>query len=90
LDTLGSVLAVLTFAVGALGSISLLVGGGLGLLSGVAIVLMLQLTAALPVSYSPGFMLLSVMLAMLVGLVAGILPAIRAAALEPVDALRVE
>jgi putative ABC transport system permease protein len=138
LDTLSSVLGVLTFAVGALGSISLLVGGVgiftimtigvrertaeigllralgarklqvlhvflleavalsalgavLGLASGLAITLLLDFAApALPVSYAPQFMLLAVTLALLVGLVAGIAPALRAAAQEPVEALRAE
>jgi putative ABC transport system permease protein len=138
LETLGSVLNVLTFAVGALGSISLLVGGvgiftimtigvrertaeiGLlralgaeqdqvlriflsealvlsaiggiaGLLVGIAIAGTLDLAVpALPVSYSPLFILLSEALALVVGLVAGILPALRAAKLEPVEALRTE
>lgn len=138
LDTLGSVLSVLTFAVGALGSISLLVGGvgiftimtigvsertaeiGLlralgarqmqvlrvflseaillsaiggigGLIVGLGIAATLDLgVPALPVSYSPLFIMLSEALAVVVGLVAGILPAMRAAKLEPVDALRAE
>jgi putative ABC transport system permease protein len=138
LNTLGSVLSVLTFAVGALGSISLLVGGvgiftimtigvrertaeiGLlralgaekgqvlrvflseavvlsaiggiaGLLVGLAIAATLDLAVpALPVSYSPLFIVLSESLAVLVGLVAGILPAMRAAGLEPVEALRTD
>lgn len=138
LQTLGSVLSVLTFAVGALGSISLLVGGvgiftimtigvrertaeiGLlralgarrdqvlrvflseavvlsaaggiaGLVVGMAIATVLDLAVpALPVSYSPLFIVLSEALAVIVGLVAGILPALRAAGLEPVEALRTE
>ncbi|HEX7116216.1 MAG TPA: ABC transporter permease [Steroidobacter sp.] len=138
LDTLGSVLSVLTFAVGALGSISLLVGGvgiftimtigvrertaeigllralgaekdqvlglflseavvlsgigGLaGLLVGIGIAGILDaVVPALPVSYSPLFIVLSEALAVIVGLIAGILPALRAASLEPLEALRTE
>jgi len=138
LDTLGSVLSVLTFAVGALGSISLLVGGvgiftimtigvsertaeiGLlralgaqknqvlrvflseavvlsalggvaGLLAGLGIAAALDIAVpALPVSYSPMFIIAAESLALAVGLVAGILPAIRAAGLEPVEALRTD
>jgi putative ABC transport system permease protein len=138
LDTLGSVLSVLTFAVGALGSISLLVGGvgiftimtigirertaeiGLlralgarkrqilrvflseaivlsalggiaGLVAGLGLAAALDLFApALPVSYSPPFIILAEALAIAVGLIAGILPAMRAANLEPVEALREE
>jgi putative ABC transport system permease protein len=138
LDTLGSVLSVLTFAVGALGSISLLVGGvgiftimtigvrertpevGLllalgavkqqilkmflmeamvlsaiggvaGLVFGLSIVATIDIAVpSLPVSYSPFFILLSEFVAVAIGLLAGILPAIRAAQLEPVEALRTE
>ena len=138
LDTLGSVLNVLTFAVGALGSISLLVGGvgiftimtigvrertaeiGLllalgalkqhilrmflaeaivlsalggvaGLFAGLAIVVAVDFgVPALPVSYSPFFIMLAELVAVVIGLIAGILPALRAAQLEPVEALRAE
>ena len=138
LDTLGSVLEVLTFAVGALGSISLLVGGvgiftimtigvrertsevGLllalgavkrqilklflteamllsaiggvaGLAVGLGVVATIDIAIpALPVSYSPFFIVLSECVAIAIGLLAGILPAVRAAQLEPVEALRAE
>jgi putative ABC transport system permease protein len=138
LDTLGSVLNVLTFAVGALGSISLLVGGvgiftimtigvrertaevGLllalgavkrqvlrlflteamalsalggvaGLVFGLGIVATIDVVVpTLPVSYSPLFIFLAECVAVAIGLIAGILPAIRAANLEPVEALRAE
>jgi putative ABC transport system permease protein len=138
IDTLGSVLGVLTFAVAALGSISLLVGavgiftimtiavrertgeigllralgaeqrqvlalflteavvlsllGGLaGLAAGVGVASLLKLTASsLPVSFSPLFIGLSLALSVLIGLAAGILPAMNAARLDPVEALHEE
>jgi putative ABC transport system permease protein len=138
LDALGSVLNVLTFAVGALGSISLLVGGvgiftimtigvrertgeigllralgarreqvlgvflaeavvlstlgGLaGLLLGIGGAWLLGLSSdRLPVSFAPEFIGLAVVLSILIGLVAGILPALSASRLDPVEALRAE
>ena len=138
IDSLGSVLGILTFAVAALGSISLLVGavgiftimtisvrertgeigllralgaernqvlalflaeavvlsllGGLaGLAGGAGIGALLGATVRqLPVSYSPFFIGLALALSMVIGLVAGILPALNAARLDPVEALRAE
>ena len=138
LKVLGSVLGVLTFAVGALGSISLLVGGvgiltimtiavtertaeiGLlralgsqrdqiqrlflgeaallaalggagGLILGIVLSRLLKLLVpALPVSTPWWFAVLAELMAVSVGLVAGVLPARRAAQLEPVEALRAE
>ena len=138
LDTLGSVLGVLTFAVAALGSISLLVGavgiftimtiavrertaevgllralgagrrqvlslflaeavvlslfgGFAGLLFGAAVAWLLgEAVSQLPVSFSTLFMALALGLSVMIGLVAGILPAMSAAKLDPVEALRAE
>ena len=136
LDVLGSILNVLTFAVGAIGSISLLVGGigiitimtisvnertteiGLlralgakqsqilslflgeaivlsaiggasGLIFGIGIAQLLHLALPdLPVHTPWTFVLLAQGLAIIIGLIAGVLPAKRAAKLDPVEALR--
>ena len=58
---------------------------------GFAIIGMLSLLVpALPVSPSWPYMLAAVMVAVLIGLVAGVLPAWRAAQLDPVESLRAE
>ena len=138
LDVLGSILNILTFAVGALGGISLLVGGvgiltittiavrertseigllralgaqqkqililflgeatvlstlgglaGIGLGVGLAILLN-QLVPALPTQISVFFAVLSVLTSFVIGLFAGVFPALQAAKLDPVEALRAE
>ncbi|MCC7548160.1 MAG: ABC transporter permease [Burkholderiales bacterium] len=138
LDVLSSVLGVLTFAVGALGGISLLVGGvgiltimtisvaertgeigllralgarrvqilslflaeaallaavgGLsGLVLGVGLAWLLGLVfPALPVSTPWTYALLAEVIAVAIGIAAGVLPARRAARMDPVEALRAE
>ncbi|HEY5719933.1 MAG TPA: FtsX-like permease family protein, partial [Gammaproteobacteria bacterium] len=66
-------------------------GGLLGLGLGLGGVLLLGLVVpALPVTVSPFYLALAEGLAVAIGLLAGVVPARRAAALEPVQALRAE
>ena len=68
-----------------------LAGGLFGLLLMGLLLLALHLAVpALPLSLAPGFLLLALLLSGLIGLLAGIAPARRAARLHPVDALRSE
>jgi putative ABC transport system permease protein len=138
LDVLGSILNVLTFAVAALGGISLLVGGvgiltittiavrerrseiGLlralgakknqvlvlflseatilsalggiaGIVAGIGLAFLLHLAfPALPTHFSVFFATLSVATSVIIGLAAGVLPALHAAKLDPVESLRAE
>ena len=138
LDVLGSILNILTFAVGALGGISLLVGGvgiltittiavrertseigllralgaqqkqililflgeatvlstlgGLaGILLGIGLATLLnQVVPALPTQISAFFAIVSVITSFVIGLFAGLFPALQAAKMDPVEALRAE
>ncbi len=138
LKTLSSILDVLTLAVGALGGISLLVGGvgivtimtiavsertseigllvalgasrrtilglflgeavalsalggALGLALGIGLAQLIHVAVpALPVHTPLSFVLLAEGIAIAIGLLAGVLPARRAAGLDPVEALRTE
>jgi putative ABC transport system permease protein len=67
------------------------VGGAGGLALGMGIVLLVQWTVpAMPATISPLYVALSLGLAVLIGALAGVLPARSAAQLEPLDALRAE
>jgi putative ABC transport system permease protein len=67
------------------------IGGVGGLALGIGLVLLAQWTLpAMPATISPLYVALSLAIAVVIGLVAGVLPARSAARLEPLDALRAE
>jgi putative ABC transport system permease protein len=67
------------------------IGGIAGLLLGVGIIGAVKLTLpTMPAQIAPQYVLLAEFIAVMIGLLAGVLPAHRAAALEPLEALRAE
>jgi putative ABC transport system permease protein len=67
------------------------VGGVLGLAIGVALAQLVRLAVpALPVHTPLMFVVLAELVAIVIGLLAGVLPARRASLLDPVQALRAE
>ncbi len=68
-----------------------LAGGSLGVATGIGLGAVLQLAIpGLPVHTRPEYVAASIAMSLVVGLISGVLPARRAAALDPVEALRAE
>ncbi len=67
-----------------------LVGGGFGVMAGLAFALALHLVTGFPVGVSWWSVVVSVLFSVLIGILCGLYPANKAAHLNPVDALRHE
>jgi len=65
-------------------------GGVIGVLSGVGLAQLISGMMQIPVAISAGAILIAVAFSMLIGVVFGLLPAMKAANLNPIDALRRE
>jgi putative ABC transport system permease protein len=65
-------------------------GGLLGIASGVGTGLLIGALSPLPFGVSPVFIFLGFMVAVSVGLAAGLYPAYRAASVDPIESLRYE
>jgi putative ABC transport system permease protein len=66
-------------------------GGALGVAAGLGIIAALRLLVpGLPVSTPPQYVLAALALSFTVGMLSGLLPARRAASLDPIEALRAE
>jgi putative ABC transport system permease protein len=67
-----------------------LMGGLIGIAIAAAVTAAINASGMMPASLSPGIMVTSVTIAVIVGVVAGMMPALKGARLDPIDALRYE
>jgi putative ABC transport system permease protein len=70
-------------------SVICLVGGSLGLLLAYGVSALID-AFLMPARISPGIVVVALLVSVLVGLVSGLIPAYRAARLDPIEALRDE
>jgi putative ABC transport system permease protein len=63
-------------------------GGIIGVLSGIVLAQLISRTNGIPVAISVPAILISVVFSMLIGIIFGLLPAVKAANLNPIEALR--
>jgi putative ABC transport system permease protein len=65
-------------------------GAAIGIGIGVALAQIVRAASPLPAAIAPGWMVMSIVMGVGVGIIAGIYPAARAARMDPVVALRYE
>ena len=66
------------------------VGGVIGVIAGYGLAILLSVAMGFPVSIRPQSALMGVGVSLVVGIVSGLYPAVRAAALDPIEAMRNE
>ena len=66
------------------------IGGLLGIVAGIILAKVISAIAAIPVAISPPAILVAVLFSMVVGILFGLLPSVKASNLNPIDALRYE
>jgi ABC-type antimicrobial peptide transport system permease subunit len=68
-------------------SVMSVVGGLSGLLLAVALSWLIRVTTSMPMTITPGYVTLSLLVSGVIGIIAGVFPAIKASKLDPVVAL---